>query len=100
MRGEALHVDFVNDELLEPQIWRTRSLPVEGVVNNDRFRYDSSVVATVEDALPRAGLRIVGEEQVVGVAKLRRDRFRVWVEEQLGVVESQSPFRTVFTANL
>jgi hypothetical protein len=35
----------------------------------------------ISDTFPGTGLRIVGKQQVVGVAKLRRDRFRVRIEE-------------------
>ena len=52
------------------------------------------------DAFAGAGLGIVGEQQVVGVAELPGDRLRVRVEQQLGVVEAQPPLGPVLAADL
>src|SRR4030095_750009 len=100
MRGEAFDVALVDDELFEPTIRRCRSLPVESIIDDDRLGNDGSVVATILDGLAGTWLRIVGEQQIVGVAKLPSRGFRVRVEEQFGVVESKAPLRAVFTANL
>jgi len=34
MRGEALDVDFVNDQLFESEIRRSCRLPVEGIIDD------------------------------------------------------------------
>src|SRR5262245_19349966 len=100
MRGKALHVDLVNDQLFKLEIGRCGLLPVERVVDDDALWDDSGVVAAILNAIAGSRLRIVGEQQVVGVAELPGRGFGVRVEEQFGVVESQAPLRAVFPANL
>src|SRR5678816_1688081 len=100
MCGEALDVDFVDDQLFEAKIWRFCPLPVEGIVDDDGLWNDRGIVATILDGLACTRLRIVGKQQIVDVAKLRRYGFRVRIEQQFGVIESKAPLRTVLTANL
>src|SRR5262245_37273622 len=100
MRGKALDVDLVDDELLDLEIGGCRPLPVELVVDDDALRDDGGVVAAILGVRGGTRLVIAGEKQVVGVAELPRHRFRVGVEEQFGLVESKPPVGTVFAANL
>src|SRR5258705_6483172 len=100
MRRKAFDVDLVDEELFELEIGRCRPLPVEPIVDDDALRDDGGVVAAILNALTGTGLRIVGEQQVVGVAELPGHGLRVGIEKQFGVVESQAPFRAVLTANL
>src|SRR5215813_6091349 len=100
MRGEALDVDFIDDQLLEPEIWRLNPLPVEGVVDDDGLRNDGGVVAMILDSLAGSRLRVVGKQQIVDVPKLSSHGFRVRIEEQFGVIESKAPLGTVLPSNL
>src|SRR5262245_14784253 len=100
MRGKALDVDLVDDELFEPMIWELCPMPVAGIVDDDPLGNDRRFVAAILHAFAASWLRIVGEQQVVGVAELPGHGLRVRVQEEFGIVESQSPLRTVLTANL
>jgi len=45
-------------------------------------------------------LGIVGEQQVVDVAKLPSNSLGVWIEEELCLIEAQPPLRSVLAAHL
>jgi len=60
------------------------------------FRDECCVVTGVWNAVACAGLGIVGEQQVVGIAELPGHRPGVRIEEQLCVVEPPSPFGAIF----
>jgi len=66
MRGEALDVDFVNDQLFEPEIRGSCALPVKVIIDDDGLRNDRGVVAMILDGLAGRRLRIVGEQEIVG----------------------------------
>ena len=99
MRRETLDVHFVDDQLFEIQIRRCRSPPVECVVDHDGLGHDRGIVTGIGSQISPPGARIVSEQQIFDVAELSRDRFCIWVEQQLCVIESPAPLRPVVSTH-
>src|SRR2546422_8238356 len=87
MRGKSLQMDFINAKLLDRNVrWRI-TLPVKAVVNDDALGNNVHVVPGVQRFVSFKGIRIVCQKKVIGITEFSGQRFRIWIDQQLMLVE-------------
>jgi len=65
-------------------------LPVKVVIDHNTFRYDVRVVARVERFVGFKRIRLVCQEEVLGILEFSRHRLCVWIDQELMLIESQT----------
>jgi hypothetical protein len=104
MRGrvsrKSLHMDFINQELLQRQMHGRIAGPIKPIVDDQAFGHEARAVSVVWNKTARNRQRIIGQQEIIPVPALACECLGIRIEQELVFVESQPLGRVEFTAHL